>query len=186
MAEVELLGRVAASFRHEAILLDDEERERLAIPRWLVGYGDLVMVRVFGTSMIDAAIAPGDLAVIRKQQEAGDYASTLEPLRNLIAERPNDPETNYLYGTALLYGSEPSLAIFPLRQSMDDPAWLVPAGIQLAQAALITADFNEAVNATTRILERNGLSCFAISTHLVGQCVCDPIDARHEVQGRPE
>jgi sugar phosphate isomerase/epimerase len=29
------------------------------------------------------------------------------------------------------------------------------------------------------ILERNGLSCFAISTHLVGQCVCDPIDARH-------
>jgi repressor LexA len=72
MAEVELLGQVAASFRHEAILLDDEERQRLAIPRWLVGYGDLVMVRVFGTSMIDAAIAPGDLAVIRKQQEAAN------------------------------------------------------------------------------------------------------------------
>lgn len=28
------------------------------------------MVRVFGTSMIDAAIAPGDLAVIRRRQEA--------------------------------------------------------------------------------------------------------------------
>ena len=70
MAEVELLAQVAASFRHEAILLDDEERKRLPIPRWLVGYGELVMVRVFGASMIDAAIAPGDLAVIRKQQEA--------------------------------------------------------------------------------------------------------------------
>ncbi|HEX6527116.1 MAG TPA: transcriptional repressor LexA [Streptosporangiaceae bacterium] len=70
MAEVELLAHVAASFRHEAILLDDEDRKRLPIPRWLVGYGDLVMVRVFGASMIDAAIAPGDLAVIRKQQEA--------------------------------------------------------------------------------------------------------------------
>jgi repressor LexA len=70
MAEVELLAQVAASFRHEAILLDDEERNRLPIPRWLVGYGDLVMVQVFGTSMIDAAIAPGDLAVIRKQQDA--------------------------------------------------------------------------------------------------------------------
>jgi sugar phosphate isomerase/epimerase len=29
------------------------------------------------------------------------------------------------------------------------------------------------------ILERHGLECFAISTHLVGQCVCDPIDERH-------
>jgi sugar phosphate isomerase/epimerase len=29
------------------------------------------------------------------------------------------------------------------------------------------------------ILERHGLRCFAISNHLVGQCVCDPIDERH-------
>jgi sugar phosphate isomerase/epimerase len=29
------------------------------------------------------------------------------------------------------------------------------------------------------LLERHGLSCFAISTHLVGQAVCDPIDDRH-------
>ena len=31
------------------------------------------------------------------------------------------------------------------------------------------------------ILEKNDLKCWAISTHLVGQCVCDdPIDARHQ------
>ncbi len=30
------------------------------------------------------------------------------------------------------------------------------------------------------ILEKHGLKCYAISTHLVGQCVCDPIDARHK------
>lgn len=30
------------------------------------------------------------------------------------------------------------------------------------------------------ILNRYDLKCFAISTHLVGQCVCDPIDARHK------
>jgi sugar phosphate isomerase/epimerase len=29
------------------------------------------------------------------------------------------------------------------------------------------------------ILQRHNLTCYAISTHLVGQCVCDPIDARH-------
>src|SRR5439155_23916488 len=30
------------------------------------------------------------------------------------------------------------------------------------------------------ILDRHGLKCFAISNHLVGQAVCDPIDARHK------
>jgi sugar phosphate isomerase/epimerase len=29
------------------------------------------------------------------------------------------------------------------------------------------------------ILHKHGLKCFAVSNHLVGQCVCDPIDARH-------
>src|SRR6266446_3103966 len=30
------------------------------------------------------------------------------------------------------------------------------------------------------ILDAYDLKCFAISTHLVGQAVCDPIDARHK------
>ena len=30
-----------------------------------------------------------------------------------------------------------------------------------------------------RSFDRHGLDCFAISTHLVGQAVCDPIDERH-------
>ncbi len=35
------------------------------------------------------------------------------------------------------------------------------------------------------ILERNGLNCFAISNHLVGQCVCDEIDFRHKAMLSP-
>ena len=30
------------------------------------------------------------------------------------------------------------------------------------------------------LLEKNHLKCLAISNHLVGQCVCDPIDTRHK------
>jgi sugar phosphate isomerase/epimerase len=30
------------------------------------------------------------------------------------------------------------------------------------------------------LLERHGLQCWAIGNHLVGQAVCDPIDARHQ------
>jgi sugar phosphate isomerase/epimerase len=36
------------------------------------------------------------------------------------------------------------------------------------------------------LLERHGLGCWAISCHLVGQAVCDPIDARHEAILPPE
>ena len=30
------------------------------------------------------------------------------------------------------------------------------------------------------ILNKYKLKCFAISSHLVGQCICDPIDTRHK------
>jgi sugar phosphate isomerase/epimerase len=36
------------------------------------------------------------------------------------------------------------------------------------------------------ILERNGLGCWALGAHLVGQAVCDPIDARHQAILAPE
>jgi sugar phosphate isomerase/epimerase len=36
------------------------------------------------------------------------------------------------------------------------------------------------------LLERNGLACVALGAHLVGQAVCDPIDARHEAIVPPE
>jgi sugar phosphate isomerase/epimerase len=36
------------------------------------------------------------------------------------------------------------------------------------------------------LLERHGLSCWAISAHLVGQAVCDPIDERHRAIVPPE
>jgi len=36
------------------------------------------------------------------------------------------------------------------------------------------------------LLERHGLRCWALGAHLVGQAVCDPIDARHEAVLAPE
>ena len=36
------------------------------------------------------------------------------------------------------------------------------------------------------ILRRNGLNCWAISNHLVGQAVCDPIDNRHRATLPPD
>ena len=48
--------------------------------------------------------------------------------------------------------------------------------------ALAEADYCDRVRA---LLAENGLRVFAISNHLVGQCVCDPIDRRHAAIAPP-
>ncbi|MDQ2810130.1 MAG: sugar phosphate isomerase/epimerase [Chloroflexota bacterium] len=45
------------------------------------------------------------------------------------------------------------------------------------QRALAEPDY---VQSRHDILNRHGLKCLAISTHLVGQAVCDPVDSRHQ------
>jgi sugar phosphate isomerase/epimerase len=42
------------------------------------------------------------------------------------------------------------------------------------------------VKGRRELLERHGLQCWTIGNHLVGQAVCDPIDARHEGVLPPE
>jgi len=95
-----------------------------------------------------------ELIRIRGQQATGDYTGSIEPLLELLKTQPDDAETNYLYGRALAMTQQPSLATWSLRKAMQDPEWLLPAGRELAFAALTTSDFNEVVEATGRILER--------------------------------
>jgi sugar phosphate isomerase/epimerase len=42
------------------------------------------------------------------------------------------------------------------------------------------------VRGRRELLERHGLGCWALGAHLVGQAVCDPIDARHQAILPPE
>ncbi len=51
------------------------------------------------------------------------------------------------------------------------------------QKALNDADY---ISSMWALLEANDLSCFALSNHLVGQCVCDLIDDRHKAILSPE
>ncbi len=94
------------------------------------------------------------LEAIREQQAAADFAGSVEPLRALLATRPDDPEVNYLYGRALALTQRSNLAMWSLRNAMKDPEWLVPAGLQLAFLALDGRDFNEVVEITALVLER--------------------------------
>ena len=74
--QVPVLGRIAAG---GPILADEQVADVFALPRQLVGYGELFLLEVKGDSMVDAAICDGDYVVVRKQPTAenGDIVAAL-------------------------------------------------------------------------------------------------------------
>jgi len=73
---VPLVGQVAAGV---PILADQNVEDVFPLPRQLVGDGELIMLRVVGDSMIDAAITDGDWVVVRRESdiENGDIVAAM-------------------------------------------------------------------------------------------------------------
>lgn len=100
------------------------------------------------------ACEPADpLPGLIARQEQGDYAGTIEPLRALLEERPDDPEVQYHYGISLLTTGQQSLAIWPLRRSMENEAWLSKAALPLAASFIGTGAYDDAIETTNQVLE---------------------------------
>jgi len=73
---VPLLGRIAAG---GPILAEERFEDVFALPKQIVGEGELFLLEVSGDSMIDAAICDGDWVVVRREQTAenGDIVAAL-------------------------------------------------------------------------------------------------------------
>jgi repressor LexA len=76
LTPVPLVGRIAAG---GPILADEHVEDIFPLPRQLVGDGELIMLRVVGDSMIDAAITDGDWVVVRRETdvENGDIVAAM-------------------------------------------------------------------------------------------------------------
>jgi repressor LexA len=76
ITDVPLVGRIAAG---PPILADQDIEAIVPLPRQLVGDGELIMLRVAGDSMINAAITDGDWVVVRKESdvENGDIVAAM-------------------------------------------------------------------------------------------------------------
>lgn len=74
--DVPILGRIAAG---GPILAEQAIEDVFALPRQLVGEGNLFLLEVRGDSMVEAAICDGDYVVIRQQPDAvnGDIVAAL-------------------------------------------------------------------------------------------------------------
>ena len=69
-------GRLAAGI---PITAEQQVEDVFALPRQIVGKGELFLLRVVGESMIDAAICDGDWVVVRSQRNAenGDIVAAM-------------------------------------------------------------------------------------------------------------
>ena len=76
IARVPLVGRIAAG---GPILAEELVEDIIPLPRQLVGEGDLIVLKVVGDSMIDAAITDGDWVVVRRESdvENGDIVAAM-------------------------------------------------------------------------------------------------------------
>jgi repressor LexA len=76
IAPVPLVGRIAAG---PQILATELDADIIPLPRQLVGEGEFIVLRVAGDSMIGAAIADGDLVVVRTESDAenGDIVAAM-------------------------------------------------------------------------------------------------------------
>jgi repressor LexA len=76
VAHVPLVGHIAAG---GPIIAEQSIEEVFPLPRQLVGEGELMMLRVVGDSMNNAAIADGDWVVVRRESDVvnGDIVAAM-------------------------------------------------------------------------------------------------------------
>jgi repressor LexA len=85
IARVPLVGHIAAG---GPILARELVEDVIPLPRQLVGDGDLIMLRVVGDSMINAAIADGDWVVVRRESDVENGDIVVAMIENDASDEP--------------------------------------------------------------------------------------------------
>jgi tetratricopeptide (TPR) repeat protein len=99
------------------------------------------------------ACGPEDrLERVRELQARGRFQESLEPLRELLAARPDDAEVHYRYGAALRHSGQSGMALWSLRKASEHPDWVVSAGLELAAVAIQVQIWETAIEASGRVL----------------------------------
>ena len=86
---------------------------------------------------------------------AGEYAESLELLRELIAVEPDNPELLFLYGRALVDSGRVGPASWPLRKAMEDPNWFERSAMLVASIEVAGGNLENAAEIYAEILEEN-------------------------------
>jgi len=121
-----------------------------ALPQ-VVGMGPALIL--VGLLIFLGCGASDPIQQVRELQNRGELQASLEPLRELLATRPDDPEVQFRYGTALSQLGEVSMAQWALMRAMESPKWTERAAFALAEVALATRNWPQAIEALNTVLE---------------------------------
>lgn len=88
------------------------------------------------------------------QDRSHDYAASIEPLRELVQSRPDDPEVQFRYGFALLATGQRALAVWPLQKALESAEWEDRASLPLVHAFVAIGSYDDAIELCGRVLER--------------------------------
>lgn len=129
---------------------------RFQSPRALIGV--LYLSIAAGCSWVAAGCggAPMGIETIEELQGRGQFEQTIEPLRKLIGENPEDSKALYYYSRALASSGRPGQSIWASRLAMADPEYLKPAGKLFIQTLIRGDAFGDAIEVCNEILEELG------------------------------
>ncbi len=125
--QIPLIGRIAAGV---PITAQEEVEDTFLLPRKIVGYGTLFMLKVVGDSMINAGIADGDFVIIRQQEKvaSGDIVA------------------------ALIEGIEHEATVKTFQQTEDGQCWLMAHNPAFAPIPAHSAEIMGRVVAVLRVV----------------------------------
>ncbi len=92
------------------------------------------------------------MAAIRALQEAGRFEESIEELREVLAERPEQREASYRLGSALARTGKASRSIWALEQASESSEFVIPASLELAVVQFQLDNFEESIRASDRVL----------------------------------
>lgn len=120
------------------------------------------------------------MAEVRALQDVGQFAGSIEELREILAVSPDLPEANYRLGLALVQTGEASRAVWPLQKASESSEYAITAGLLLASTHLQTRNFDESVRAANRVLEQDPDRIAALRVRAMANLVGRNLDAALE------
>ncbi len=117
------------------------------------------------------------MAEVRALQDVGQFTASIDELREILAERPDDPEASYRLGVALVQTGETSRAVWPLEKAAESPDYVVQASLLLASAHFANQNFEAVVKAADRVLEADPDRIVALKMRAKGNLGAGRLDA---------
>ncbi|MGH0031859.1 MAG: tetratricopeptide repeat protein [Myxococcota bacterium] len=120
------------------------------------------------------------MAEVRALQDVGQFESSIEELREILAVSPDLAEANYRLGLALVQTGEASRAVWPLQKASESSEYAITAGLLLASTHLQTKNYDESVRAANRVLEADPDRVAALRVRAMANLVGRKLDAALE------